>query len=178
MKSCAVVATHHKTGTVWMRSIFRGIANELDIPFANMKKRDVKAPSNIDIPSILFNDHSHFINAPWMLSHSQCRLLHIIRDPRDVLISAMNYHRTARERWLQKAQHEFQGKTYQEKLNSLPDDHARYLFEMENSTMRIITDMQVWKYDMPGCFECKYEDLIADVNMELFSKVFRHFGFE
>jgi hypothetical protein len=177
VKNCAIVATHHKTGTVWMRSVFRAIAVRLDIPFVSMKKHKVEE-SSLPRPVILFNDHSNFSNSPWLLSRPDNRIFHVIRDPRDVMISAMHYHRGAKEHWLHVPREIFGGMTYQQKLNSYDDDFARFSFEMQHSTMRIIKDMCDWDYSAENCLNCRYEDMVGDSEMAVFTKILTHLGFE
>jgi hypothetical protein len=178
LKHYVVVATHHKTGSVWMRTVFRSIGRSLGLPFVSLNKSRSKKSGHSPAPAILFNDHSNFSNCPWALGDPRSRILHIIRDPRDVIISAMRYHLSAKESWLHEPRKAFRGMSYQQTLNSLPDDRSRYAFEMERSAMRVIRDMQNWDYTRPNCFECKYEELIADTSMDLVTSILIHLGFE
>ncbi len=178
MDCCAIIATHHKTGTVWMDTIFRRIGKVLGLRFINIKKSVGLSSEDLIVPSIVFNDHSEFKSCGWLLEHPSARIFHLIRDPRDIVLSAMSYHRTAPERWLHKPKREFDGQSYQEKLNSLPDDHARYLFEMRNSAQRIIHDMRNWDYGRPNAIECRYEELVGDVDLVKFEQILSHLGFD
>ncbi len=178
LQNFVVVATHHKTGSVWMRTVFRAIGLALGVPFINPSKKALLHPASLPGAAILFSDHSDFSNCPWILDHPQSRILHVIRDPRDVIISAMHYHRHAKEAWLHTSRKGFGGLTYQQKLNRLQDDHSRYIFEMERTAKRVIRDMQNWNYSRPNSFECKYEAMVADDRMELITKILVHLGFE
>jgi hypothetical protein len=113
-----------------------------------------------------------------MLKHPQVRILHLIRDPRDVVVSAMHYHRTATEPWLHKPWRSFGGMTYQEKINSLENDQARYIFEMQNSARQVIRAMRKWNYKRKNTIECRYENLITDYEAKTFTEILRHLGFE
>ena len=42
-----------------------------------------------------------YASYPEILDRDDVRIMHLIRDPRDVLISAMHYHRKSTEAWLQ-----------------------------------------------------------------------------
>jgi hypothetical protein len=103
------------------------------------------------------------------------RILHVIRDPRDIVISAMHYHRKSDEKWLHRPDDRFGGKTYQQMLNSLPDDKTRLMFEMDYSSGEIIRGMCAWPYGQPDCFETKYETLLCRGQDE-FARVARHLG--
>ena len=87
------IGTHHKTGTIWMRKVFRAIANEQGIPFMQC----YRAKRLVDLaetgPHIVVNWSSSLPQQ--LLDMPEARFLHIIRDPRDVLLSGMRYHRIA-----------------------------------------------------------------------------------
>lgn len=161
-----------------MRDVFRSVGRAFHIPFINVGKSNARKTGNIPLPAIVYDDHSKFSNCQWLLDDSRSRILHIIRDPRDVLISAMNYHRSASEKWLHEPRKIFGGLTYQQKLNAFPDDRARYLFEMQKSSMRAIRGMQNWNYARENSLECKYENLMADAGTNLTREIFVHLGFE
>ena len=129
-------------------------------------------------PSVLFSAHSTFGNQSWIWEHAQCRVFHLIRDPRDVIISAMHYHSSASEQWLHRPRKMFGGLSYQGMLKALPDDHVRFAFEMRHTSRRVIHAMQHWNYCQANSFECKYEDLIQDVQGLKFVEVLSHLGFE
>jgi hypothetical protein len=176
MNRRAVISTHHKTGTAWMSKVFRGIGASLDIPILHAGKRAL-SPEEVPVPAIILNDHSDFRHSGWMFTDPNTRILHLIRDPRDVIISAMHYHRTAREAWLHKPRKKFGQQSYQQRLNGLSDEHSRYLWEMDNTSMRIIDAMRKWNYSMEHAIELRYEDLISDVDASLFSHAVSHLGF-
>lgn len=176
MKRCAIVATHHKTGTAWMSSTFKRICKVRKIRFVHMDIDPVVAEGECAPPVVFFSGHANFRNYPW-LRDSDYPIFHLIRDPRDVVISGMHYHRKSKERWLHVPQDEFDGLTYQQKLNSLPDERTRLEFEMRNSAARTVASMLRWNYNDPRSYECKYEELIADVEGELFARICTHLGF-
>jgi hypothetical protein len=178
LNHCAVIATHHKTGTVWMRKVFRAIASLTGTPFFNMNAIKSQDLHDIMAPAILLNDHSNFRNAAWIIGDDRFRIMHVIRDPRDVVVSAMHYHCTAPEEWLHRKRPMFKGLTYQEKINSLPDDRARYLFEMQHTAGRVIKDMRNWDYNASNSIECRYETLMADIEMVAFSRALTYLGFD
>lgn len=168
-----LIGTHHKTGTVWMSSIFYSIASYYHLKYyGNRGNQSFGAPfGNFDI---FFQDKSKFDFD--RLYHYKG--LHIIRDPRDVVVSACFYHLKSSEKWLHIKREAFGGLTYQEKLNSYSSFDDQLLFEMENSSRNTIQDMNSWNYHNPDFIEIKYEDLIEDINLHLFRKIFQFLGFK
>ena len=163
-----VVATHHKAGTVWLHNVFLRVSQDLGWKFckgiaANLPEDfDVFAPGNCQI-------QAQQIQAPF-------KGLHMIRDPRDIIISGCFYHQKAPEPWLQKKHSHFGGLSYQEKLNSYQSVDDRILFEMEYAARPCIQEMLAWNYHDPTFFEVKYEDLMSDEQLLLFHSIFAFLG--
>ena len=178
MRGLAVIATHHKTGTVWMQAVFRRVARKLKLRFVAVPKNSLPEAVDFEPPAIVFDDHSEFRNCQWLLERPETRILHLIRDPRDVIVSAAHYHCKSDEPWLKWPRAEFDGLSYQEVINRLPDERSRFLFEMKNSAGRTIEAMRTWQYDRANSLEYKYEDLISDPSGKLMGAAFRHLGFE
>jgi hypothetical protein len=173
-----LIGTHHKTGTVWMLNIFVNICKHYSLRFINgRRKGDFKTFDNsVDV---FFQYNSRF--NLYALS-SDFRGLHIIRDPRDVIISGCYYHQISEEEWLKIPREEFDGLSYQEKINSYSNYEDQLLFEMKSiADGKIITninEMLCWDYNNPKFFEVRYEDLIRDVDMTLFKEIFLFLGFK
>lgn len=153
---------HHKVGTNWFINIFTKIAKRYDLNF-KVNKYDEDA-------DILLDDHSNFNFdelPPFVGSH-------IIRDPRDMIVSAYFYHLTSDELWLSEPRHRYNGLSYQAYITSL-DKHYGLMAEIKRASYGII-DMMNWDFDNPNIIEVRYEDLIT--NEQLFRKIFQHYGFE
>lgn len=178
MRFNVVVATHHKTGTIWMSSVFRAISKGLGATFIDFWSHYDRLDRLPRMPFVLFNHDSMFLRHADVLNREDVRILHLIRDPRDVLISAMHYHKTSSEDWLRQAAPGHDDVSYQRKLNSFASPFEQYLFELENSTGSIIEDMLDWQYDRANCREVQYEELRLDHSMVLWSQILDFLGFD
>lgn len=172
------VGTHHKTGTVWMRRVFREIGQLLDIPMVGVHR-----PQKLDkIPDtgrvIVVNWAGRF--APELRNRPDVRLFHLIRDPRDVLLSGARYHESTEmqtEKFLFKARADLDGKTYQQHMQGLATLEEKLAFEMGEMHLKTMTQMLEWDADNPRALDLRYEDLIVDEDCALFTKVLHFMGF-
>jgi hypothetical protein len=192
MKYHVLVGTHHKTGTVWMSSVFREIAEQLNVPYLNVTRKKLpwgdehgrrealrafitQAQGRV----IVFDGHSQFPPLSTIDPEYQThfRGIRMIRDPRDVAISAASYHARADEPWLHVPHKKFDGLTYQEKNRSFSTLEEKILFELDNSHRRIIRQMLA--FDHQGVFrDVRYEDLIEDFTLNAWREVLFYLGFE
>ena len=170
-----VVCTHHKTGTVWMASIFRAIKRHYKLKLHSGPQAAL--PPEADI---FLQDHSRvdLVSLRARTPSRPVRCVHVIRDPRDVVISGCFYHVGTTEKWANAPRAEFGGKCYRETIAALPDDHAKLVFEMEHTGAKTIRDMLAWNYLDDDVFEAKYEDLIADTTFRTFRPMMEFLGFD
>ena len=178
MKNNIVVATHHKTGTVWMMSVFKSIAKRLGSRYVDFWSHYGRVHRQLRKPFVLFNYDSTFLQHADVLDRDDVRILHLIRDPRDILISAMHYHKTSAETWLRQTAPGDDGITYQDKLNSLATPFEQCVFELENATSSTIEAMLNWQYDRANCLEVRYEDLRLDHSMDRWSQILAFVGLQ
>jgi Sulfotransferase domain len=178
MKYNVVIATHHKTGTVWMDGVFKNIARDLGVQYIDFRSQHGCLGEALSKPFILLNCDSNFHEYSDILNRNDVRILHLVRDPRDVLISAMHYHRKSRESWLHEPIPGYDNVTYQRQLKSLPTKFDQYLFEMEHSTAGTLRDVLSWRYSRVNCFEARYEDLRQDAQLAYWRKISAFLGFD
>ncbi len=178
MEYNVVVATHHKTGTVWMDGVFKAIALDLGVQYVDFRSQYECLGEALNKPFILLNCDSNFREYSDILKRDDVRILHLVRDPRDVLISAMHYHQKSRESWLHEPIPGYDNVTYQRQLKALPTKFDRYIFEMEHSTAGTLRDVLSWQYDRANCFEARYEDLRQDVHLTYWRKIGAFLGFD
>jgi len=170
LPSKVLVGTHHKTGTVWLRSIFRKICEQHSLKlFAG--EQDQATGVDYDI---FFQQHSRF---DLQAFDEPVRGLHLIRDPRDVVISGCFYHQSSVEAWLRVPRGDLGGDTYQRAILSRDSLEDKVLFEMEHTGRETIEEMIGWNYSLPSFYELKYEDIISDADLMQFHRVFSFLGF-
>ena len=171
------VGTHHKTGTTWMRGVFFALSAALGIP--RQRVPNPRATAKLPNTGRVFatNWRSRFHKD--LLASDEARFMHLIRDPRDVLISGALYHEATdgrNEKFLYHPRKELDGKSYQEHLRGLATYEEKLAFEMGGKHLDTIRQMRDWDYDNPRSMELKYEDLIEDTDCTLFRGVLEFFG--
>lgn len=171
------VGTHHRTGTVWLRRVFHAIASELDIPYLQIGPKSGLEKLPKTGRTFVFNWASNY--PPDLLKRADAQILHLIRDPRDILISGMHFHQVAPkvEKFLYIPYSFLDGKTYREHLSQLPDEVTKLAFEMNNKHHITIHEMLGWNYRRPNAIETRYEDLILDEDCRVFAGILQRFGF-
>jgi len=165
-----LVGTHHKTGTAWLKSIFEEISRDHSLRFCLSSKK-VKPSPDCDID---FNFHSAF---DFSAIPPDYRGIHLIRDPRDIIVSGCFYHQRSAEAWLYEPLPMLKGATYHDTINRLPTLDEQLLFEMDYIGAITIRDMLNWDYTNPGFLELKYETLIRDSDLTQFRDLFNFLGF-
>ena len=88
------------------------------------------------------------------VTRRKCIGVHLIRDPRNIIVSGYLYHKS------QEKEVAWKGR-YKETLNSLDQDNG-LLFEMGGTARETITRMQKWDYSNNIFLELKYEELILN----------------
>ena len=178
MRYDVVVATHHKTGTVWMDGVFKALAGDLGARYINFRAQYEEMKGLLGSPFVLFCYDSDFGECASLLDREDVRTLHLIRDPRDVVISAMHYHKASREPWLHEPIPGYDNLSYQCALRRLPTRFAQYVFEMDNSSASTLRDMAAWRYGRSNCFEARYEDLRQDDELVIWRRIMTFFGLD
>ena len=188
---------HHKCGTKLLTKIFLKLCIKYGWKF-----KSVSGFAH-DIPKA---DIVHFIHSQVDISKLPREYIgiHMIRDPRDVIISGYLYHKRTTEEWCvnknfdtkntifyPKIPHSqmhrsrdwkvhyiesLEGKSYQENINDLNEEDA-ILFEMNHYAKWVIDDMLKWDYSNSNCKELKFETLMNNFDQEIES-VFEYCNFD
>lgn len=161
-------ATYHKAGTVWFSTILEKLAKSYGFGF-RMGNR-YSEPVDEDV---FFCDHSHFA---WDQIPRNAIFIHLVRDPRDMLVSACFYHLRAKEKWLYTKNPELEGMSYREALLKEGTLEDQLRFVMKRGHLATTNDMKAWDYQMSNCMEIRYEDYIVDYELERLLSLFRFMG--
>lgn len=161
-----VHATHHKAGTMWFHALFDQLALRY-----GMRLEVVEDTPPLPGTDLYLNHHSRF-DPDALPPH---RGSHMVRDPRDMVVSAYRYHLWTDEAWAHRPRPELDGQSYQQRLRSL-DEHDGLLLEIERCARDDFLDMQRWDYERPEYLELRYEDVRTD-GATWFRRLFEHYGF-
>jgi hypothetical protein len=157
---------HHKVGTLWLTRVLGAVAATHGLRFLAGDQGALTA--DVDI---FLQDHSRVDPA----GLGRFRGSHMIRDPRDVVVSAYFYHLRTDEAWCHRPSPEYGGLGYQAYLRSLPRTEG-LMVEIERCASTVIRDMVAWSPTVEGFHEMRYETLLEDEN-EGFRRLFTHYGF-
>ncbi|MEP7357845.1 MAG: sulfotransferase domain-containing protein [Anaerolineales bacterium] len=148
---------HHKCATTWIHAILQDAANHLGLKFEIVSNASA---FNHDLPAYLAGnqiDILSYSNAKieYVRPLTHFRAFHVIRDPRDILVSAYHshLHSHATASWPQLASH-------RERLASVSKDEGLRI-EMGFSAWEL-EDLAAWDYALPNVIEMKMEDLIVN----------------
>ncbi len=157
---------YHKVGTAWFIRILRSTARYYGLNFQCSTQDELNR--NTDI----FMEYMSRIDIDKLPDYVGS---HMIRDPRDMIISAYFYHLWTKEEWAHIPRKSLNNLTYQQHLKSLNQEDG-LLAEMNGTSKEVIEEMSRWNYDNPDFLEIKYEDLIKDESA-VFYKLFQHYSF-
>ena len=163
-----VHCAYHKMGTIWLTQLLRGIASKFDMTLEiSNNNGDRHNGSDILIANhsqLCLEDLGDYVGS------------HMIRDPRDAVVSAYYYHLWTDEAWVHQKSEQYGGRSYQEFLNGMNEEEglAEEIRRFETYIQHY--RLQEWDYQNPRILEIRYESLIADEQTE-FRKLFEHYGF-
>lgn len=161
-----VHCAHHRVGSAWFTKVLDAISDEYGLHFQNCRQVDLRRDTDV-----FLQDHS-LVDLARLPPH---RGSHMVRDPRDVVVSRYFFHLWTKETWAHDPQVEYGGRSYLEYLNSL-DQEAGILAEIDKFADYGLGHMANWNYANPDFLELRYEDIIRDEDGE-FRRLFVHYGF-
>lgn len=165
-----VMYGHHKCATMWLNTIAGAVCKRIGLHFKPVYD---EFEFNQDLHAYCSKQEIDFLsygNADMQFSRSlpEHRGFHIIRDPRDIVISAYFSHRNSHST---KAWNELE--PHRAKLQNM-DKHAGIAEEMRFRE-RSFRHMHSWNYAQEHILEIRFEELI-DRHYETLLTVFNHLG--
>jgi hypothetical protein len=159
------VACHHKVMTTYFHAVLRILSAGLNLKF--QKVNFEQAPQGTDV---LLSMQSAF--DPKLFG--ACRGVHLIRDPRDMIVSGYHYHKWTHEPWVHRKDEN--GRSYQEKLNAC-SKHDGLFMEIDHFIYIYGDILRKWDIGDPNVLEVQYEQLMGSERRALYEEMFRHLGF-
>ena len=158
---------HHKCGSTWVYHVLRDIAATLDLPHLHAHgaydfDRDLLAARNRHGFDLIT-----YVNANYAyLKNIAVRGVHVVRDPRDVLVSAYFSHRHSHptDGWPELAE-------FRPYLQSVSLESG-LLLELDFCS-GVMTNMMSWPRQADGILSYRFEDLIED-NRAGFRRILGH----
>jgi Sulfotransferase domain len=186
--------TYHKCLTVYFTQITRHLGYEFHFPVTRVATQVSRLHDLINSTQnkqyiVLHNLHElDYSNLP---TH---RGSHIVRDPRDIIVSAYYYHRWTKEPWCIDPKYDwnmitsnslFSDLIHKDKSNwPVNVSYQNYLLTLDKELGIILEmlrndahfkHMRNWDYDNPDFIEIKYEDIIGN-EVDIFEKIFKHYN--
>lgn len=166
LPSTRFVATHHRGMTTYFSAVLRLFAHATRSPFVKQNIDD-----DVVANSLLLSMHSNID----FDAISPYRGVHVMRDPRDTVVSSYHYHRWTREPWAHKAdQH---GQTYQQRLNDMSVDDG-VMLELDHFLLTYEEVLERWDMSDPNILEVKFDALLGPDRHAHYRAVFEHLGYD
>lgn len=160
------VATHHKAMTTYFTAVLRPLA------FATRAKFESLAFSAPQPETDIFLSAHGKVDLKDLRPY---RGIHVMRDPRDMIVSGYHYHKWTYEKWVHRPDDE--GLTYQEKLNSV--DKATGLFmEIDHFVFMYRELLENWDMDDPDMLEVQFEAISGGNREKVYREMFEFLGYE
>ena len=161
---------HHKAATVWVRQVLVEVMRHYGLRQQEGRGEPIQAATDLAFYTNAERFHREQVGS------RAFRGSHLIRDPRDLVVSGYEYHLTTSEPWVRRPMAKYGGLGYQAHLRSL-DEHEGILAEIEWFSRWTGAAMGGWDYDQPEFLELRYEDALAD-EAGTFDSLFRWYGFD
>jgi hypothetical protein len=166
---------HHKCASQYVRGVFQSVARWLGLTFQvvvvadhpdtapdaagsrkvlRIKKEGYEEPT----ADVLYFGNANAVTVDLLIARGGYRGFHVIRDPRDILISGYFSHRYShkiQDEWGERlAEH-------RRRLEAQPSIAEGLLLELDFAAGNF-ANITGWRYDDPNVYETRYEALTAD----------------
>lgn len=158
------VGTHHKAMTTYFKAVLKLLAFGLGVRFEDISKEAPQPKTRV-----FLSTHSR---TPWS-EIGPYRGIHVMRDPRDMIVSSYHYHLWTNELWAHVPDED--GRTYQEKLQAV--DKTEGLFMTIRHFIYFSREtLEKWNLDDPDILEVSYDALMGDQRDDLYAEIFTFLG--
>lgn len=159
------VATHHKVMTTYFNAVLRLLAFGTRRRFqrVHIEQPDPAAKLVLSMQGKLD-----------LAALRPYRGVHVMRDPRDMIVSGYHYHKWTHEPWVHRLDEN--GLSYQQKLNRASPRDGLFM-EIDHFIFFYRATLEAWDMDDPDLLEVAYEDLMGPEREALYGAIFSHLGF-
>lgn len=156
-------------GTVWFRQVLLSVLRPYGLRQQEGKSAGIRPDTDLGV----YADAGTFERS--QLGSKAFRGTHVIRDPRDLVVSGYEYHLKTTEPWALRPDAHYGGQSYQEHLRSI-SEHDGLMVELERMTASTAAAFGRWDYHQAEFLELRFEDAVSD-EQATFAQVFRWYGF-
>ena len=160
------VATHHKVMTTYFSAVMKLLAFGLKLPYCKVHSEQPNPEARL-----VLSMHGK-LDLPTLGPY---RGVHIMRDPRDMIVSGYHYHKWTHETWAHRPDEH--GVSYQQKLNQADTRQGLFL-EIDHFIFFYRDTLASWDTDNPDILEVAYENLMGPERDGLYGDMFTHLGLE
>jgi hypothetical protein len=192
-----VLFCYHKTGTVLLERVFTEISERYGWRFKTFFGHQTILPAGVDVALMAHSLVANTFFAQRFVG------VHVIRDPRDIVVSGYFYHLRTQEKWCinndftqrrvirypqvpYSQEHRSEawkrdylaslgGRSYQDNLRHRSARDGLH-FEMRHYGAWTIEAMRDWNYSNPQVLELRFEDIMANYD-QAFGAIFQHLFF-
>jgi hypothetical protein len=178
--SLLVFCGHHKCGTTWVNNIVNKLCKDLGLHFKHYHSPKLfsgnlaQEVSNLKLDFVsLTNADISYLNQV----NSDYKAFHIIRDPRDIVVSAYFSHLYSHSDFMWPELN-----SYRNELSSVSKDKGLFLtinqlenFTIDGDSINLFEGIRSWDYSRDNIYEVKFEDIICN-SYGIYLDVFRHLG--
>lgn len=157
------VGTHHKSMTTYFAAVLKLYAYGTRQTYQGQTLEPLS-----DTARVVLAQHSK-LALDTMPDH---RGVHVMRDPRDMIVSGYHYHKWTHEPWVHRLDET--GRSYQQKLLAVDKDVGLFM-EIDHFLFFYRDLLETWDVSDPNILELRYEDLMGEDRGTLYGAMFQHF---
>lgn len=158
------VATHHKAMTTYFKAVLKLLSFGLGVRFEDISKETPKPDTRV-----FLSMHSR---TPFA-EIGPYRGIHVMRDPRDMIVSSYHYHLWTNELWAHIPDEN--GRTYQEKLRAADKTEGLFM-TIRHFIFFSRETLENWNLDDPNILEVSYDELMGSRRDALYGEIFSFLG--